>query len=81
MDLDKRDTLDNITKHYQSKKIILQAGKQHSICTCGHSKNIPFCDNSHRKVNEEKDTDYKSLKVCPEKDIILDVYSPNWNLK
>jgi len=31
------------------KKIKLYKGKKYSICSCGLSKNIPFCDNEHRE--------------------------------
>ena len=46
------------------KEVILEAGKQFSICTCGQSKNLPFCDSSHKKINEERGTSYHSLKIC-----------------
>ncbi|KAM6042256.1 CDGSH iron-sulfur domain-containing protein 3, mitochondrial [Chlamydotis macqueenii] len=28
----------------------LKAGKKHAWCACGHSKNQPFCDGSHRRA-------------------------------
>ena len=49
----------------KAKEIHLKAGEKCSICTCGKSKTLPFCDNSHRKFNEEKGTNYKSLKIIP----------------
>ena len=30
-------------------KVKVKKGKIYSWCTCGLSKNQPFCDNSHRK--------------------------------
>ena len=60
-------------------KISLKAGKEYSICTCGNSKCIPFCDDSHRKINEEKGTSYKSLKILSQTDIGIYINSKNWN--
>ena len=59
-------------------KINLEKGKQYSICTCGASKCIPICDNSHRIINEEKGTFYRSLKLQPETNISIYVNSKNW---
>ena len=36
-----------------AKKVKLKAGEKCSFCTCGKSKNLPYCDDSHRKFNEE----------------------------
>ena len=62
-----------------ARKVVLRAGKKYSICSCGHSKSLPYCDDSHCSLNEEKGTSYKSLKIWPEKDITLIVFSKNWN--
>ncbi|MBW2985655.1 CDGSH iron-sulfur domain-containing protein [Candidatus Woesearchaeota archaeon] len=59
-------------------KISLKAGKKYKICTCGTSQMLPYCDDSHRQLNEEKGTSYKSLKIFPEKDTIIYVFSNNW---
>ncbi|GFS15611.1 CDGSH iron sulfur domain-containing protein 3, mitochondrial [Elysia marginata] len=32
-------------------RIYLEAGKMYSFCTCGYSKNQPFCDSSHKAPN------------------------------
>ncbi|KAF0852802.1 AgCISD_1 putative mitochondrial CDGSH iron-sulfur domain-containing protein [Andalucia godoyi] len=40
----------------------LEAGKEYYFCTCGLSKNQPFCDGAHRKEN----TGMKPLKFAPE---------------
>ncbi|CAL1530960.1 unnamed protein product [Lymnaea stagnalis] len=32
-------------------RVELEAGKQYSFCTCGYSKNQPFCDSSHKAPN------------------------------
>jgi len=34
-------------------KVTLEAGKLYSWCVCGASKKQPFCDNSHRELNEK----------------------------
>lgn len=42
-------------------KVELEAGKDYWFCTCGLSKNQPFCDSSH------KGTGMKSHKFTAEK--------------
>ena len=39
------------------RKIKLYKGKKYSICSCGLSKILPFCDNEHRPYNEKNGTD------------------------
>ena len=68
-------------KENKAITIKLKAGEKLSICTCGKSKNIPFCDNEHRKVNEENGTNYKPLKIMPKQDTEIMVYSSNWEDK
>ena len=58
--------------------IKLKAGKKYSICSCGLSKSLPFCDNTHREYNSAHKTEYKSLKITPEKDIVIKVSSSRW---
>ena len=59
-------------------KIKLKAGKKYKICSCGFSKILPFCDNTHREINADNDLDYKSIKITPEKDTIIEVTSSHW---
>ena len=59
-------------------EIKLKAGRKYSICSCGHSKSLPFCDNAHREFNTENGTEYKSLKITPKKDTIIEVNSSRW---
>jgi CDGSH-type Zn-finger protein len=40
----------------------LEANKEYHWCTCGKSKNQPFCDGSHHAS-----TDFKPLAFTPEK--------------
>ena len=56
----------------------LKAGKKYSICTCGHSKNLPFCDNTHREINAEKGTNYRSLKITPHNNCVIYLSSKTW---
>ena len=59
-------------------QIKLKSGKQYSICSCGLSKSLPFCDNKHREFNAEHGTDYKSVKITPENDTVIIVNSSIW---
>ena len=40
-------------------KVSLTEGKAYSWCTCGESKNQPYCDGAH------KGTDFKPLRCTP----------------
>ncbi len=62
-------------------KLKLKAGKKYSICSCGLSGTIPFCDNSHREFNLENGTEYKSVKLIPEKETDLVVTSSRWKIE
>ena len=59
-------------------KIKLSKEKTCNICTCGLSKKLPLCDNNHRKINKVNNTNYRSLKVTPRKDVIIDINSSKW---
>lgn len=63
------------------KKIKLYKGKKYSICSCGLSKNLPFCDNEHRDHNKKNGTNYKSVKIIAEETVSIDIYSSTWNIK
>ena len=56
----------------------LKAGKKYSICSCGLSGSLPFCDNTHREFNAANNVEYKSVKITPEKDTIIKVTSSRW---
>ena len=60
--------------------IKLKANKKYSICSCGFSNVLPFCDNTHREHNSTHKTDYKSVKITPEKDTLIRVTSSRWEL-
>ena len=59
-------------------KIKLKANKKYSFCTCGKSDTLPYCDNNHRTFNDDKGTNYKSLKVFPSEDTTICVSSSTW---
>ena len=60
-------------------EIKLKAGKRYKICSCGLSKTLPFCDNAHREFNATNNTEYKSVKITPDSDTIIEVTSNRWN--
>ena len=39
-----------------SIKVIVKKGKKYSLCTCGVSKSLPFCDNEYREFNQNNNT-------------------------
>ena len=59
-------------------EIKLKAGKKYSICSCGLSGSLPFCDNTHREHNSTYKTEYKSVKITPEADTKIDITSSRW---
>ncbi len=61
-------------------EIKLNAGKKYSICSCGLSNKMPFCDNAHREYNTKNNTDFKSVKIIPDKDVVVNLSSSRWNL-
>jgi len=59
-------------------KIQLKSGKKYSICSCGLSKSLPFCDNAHREYNDKNGTEYKSVKIIPEENTAIQITSSRW---
>ena len=59
-------------------KIKLKAGKKYSICSCGLSGSLPYCDNTHREFNATNNMEYKSVKITPEVDTKIEVSSSRW---
>eukprot|EP01084_Bolivina_argentea_P077892 141344_1 len=45
----------------------VEEGKTYYYCTCGLSKNQPWCDGSHVTGNEENGTDFKPLAYTADK--------------
>ena len=60
------------------KKIKIHKGRKYSVCSCGLSNILPFCDNAHRKYNEENKTNYKSVKIISEKTTEVELTSSKW---
>ena len=61
-----------------AKEITVKKLKRYSICTCGVSTVMPFCDGRHREVNERENCNYKSIKIISEKDTKIQIYSSAW---
>ena len=59
-------------------EIKLKAGKKYSICSCGFSNVLPYCDNAHREHNSVNKTEYKSVKITPDEDTKIEVTSSRW---
>ena len=61
-------------------KVIIKIKKEtkYSICSCGLSDKLPFCDNNHREYNKENDSSYKSIKIISEKDTNIKIKCSNW---
>ena len=59
-------------------KINLKAKKKYSLCACGKSNSLPYCDNKHRAINDKKGTNYKSIKIFPVEDTTIYVSSSTW---
>ena len=62
-----------------TKEITIKKGKRYSICTCGASAVMPFCDGRHREINEQEVCNYKSIKIISEKDTKIQVHSTAWD--
>ena len=60
-------------------RIKLKKNVKYSICSCGLTKKIPFCDNMHRAYNKKYNCSYKSVKIIPDEDIVINLDSSNWN--
>ena len=58
--------------------IKLKAGKKYSICSCGLSGVLPFCDNTHRTFYAANSIEYKSVKIISEKDTDVEITSSRW---
>ena len=62
----------------EEQEIVAEKDVEYFLCTCGHSSTIPFCDDTHEKINEEQGTDYHSLHIKAANTTKLSVCSKNW---
>ena len=62
-------------------KVKLHKGRKYSICSCGLSQLLPFCDNAHRAYNEKNGTNYKSIKIIAEATTQINLNSSTWEKK
>jgi CDGSH-type Zn-finger protein len=62
----------------KAQTITLEGKKKYSFCTCGKSKKIPYCDESHTQVNAQEGGSYASFKIWSEKKTTLTLLSKNW---
>lgn len=60
-------------------RLKLKKDVKYSICSCGLTKDMPFCDNRHRVYNKKNNCSYKSVKITPLDDIEIDIVSSNWD--
>lgn len=51
---------------------------KYSICSCGLSKKLPYCDNAHREFNENNNTNYKSIKIISSNNVKIKINCSNW---
>tara|TARA_Y100001934_G_C11809813_1_gene521070 strand:+ start:167 stop:361 length:195 start_codon:yes stop_codon:yes gene_type:complete len=63
------------------EKLKLHKGRKYSICSCGMSQLLPFCDNAHREHNEKHRTNYKSVKIIAKETVNININSSTWNIK
>jgi len=61
-----------------SKSLKLKKDARYSICSCGISNRLPFCDGRHKELNQKEGTSYKSIKIIPSKDVRINIFSTNW---
>ena len=59
-------------------KVILKKNIRKSICSCGLSNKMPYCDNTHRTFNKKNNCNYKSVTITSDKDVEIVVKSTKW---
>ena len=58
--------------------IKIKKDKKYSICSCGLSDVLPFCDNNHRAYNSKNNCSYKSVKLLSKDDVNIKIICSNW---
>ena len=51
---------------------------KYSVCSCGLSKRLPYCDNAHREFNKNNNTNYKSIKIISSNNVKIKISCSNW---
>jgi CDGSH-type Zn-finger protein len=59
----------------------LKKNVKYSICSCGLSKVLPYCDNQHRLYNKKHNAFYKSVKFFLREDNVIEFKCSNWKKK
>ena len=62
-------------------RIKLKKNVKYSICSCGLSEKLPYCDNGHRIINNSNNTKFNSIKVYCKKDVELELICKKWHDK
>lgn len=62
-----------------SLTVNIRSNTRCSICACGKSKSMPYCDNEHRAYNKKHSTNYRSLKVWSKKNCEITIFSNMWS--
>ena len=60
-------------------KIKLKKNQKYSLCSCGKSNSIPYCDNKHRHINKLNRTNFKSIKLITSNDVDVKLFSNMWD--
>ena len=63
----------------KKNRIKIKKNVKYSICSCGYSKKIPYCDNQHRIYNQKNNINYKSEKIYANEDIEIELTCSNWD--
>tara|TARA_B100000686_G_C15812137_1_gene489479 strand:+ start:145 stop:354 length:210 start_codon:yes stop_codon:yes gene_type:complete len=62
----------------KKNRIKIKKNVKYSICSCGYSKKIPYCDNQHRIYNQKNNMNYKSVKIYATEDTEIELTCSNW---
>ena len=66
----------------QSKIIKIKKNVKYSICSCGKSDKLPYCDNNHIEYDAANSCSYKSVKIYlldDNPDNTLKIICSNWD--
>ena len=63
----------------KKNRIKIKKNVKYSICSCGYSKKIPYCDNQHRIYNQKNSMNYKSVKIYGTENTDVELTCSNWN--